>query len=204
MLTYFCILIIMEEKDAPGNSMDIVELLKTDREITLRWLYRSHRSDFLHFAKRYHHEENDILDAFQEGMLAFYEYCIQDKFDPLKSSPKTMLFNMAKYALFKIIRKGDSSKTVELDGSLLAELPEVDALFADELSPTQLRLKTGLAQLGKQCQKIIRLFYFFEYSVDAIVEELGYQNANVVRSHKSRCMKRLRNYMMAATDQKGH
>ncbi len=68
----------------------------------------------------------------------------------------------------------------------------IENIVEEELTPAQLKLKAGIKELGKKCQEIIRLFYFHRYSIAAIAEDLGYSNENVVRSHKSRCLKKLK------------
>ena len=179
---------------------DFVGQLKDDREKAVRALYRRYQKEFYQFAQGYSRNENMIADAYQEGMIAFYEYCLAGKYDPSKAGIKTLLFTMSKYALFRMLRKSKHYSVAEV------EIEDVDAdqlvagVLNEALTPMQERLKRGLANLGEQCQKIIRLFYYFEFSISAIAEELGYQNENVVRSHKSRCMKRLRGLVLASSN----
>ena len=42
------------------------------------------------------------------------------------------------------------------------------------------------------CQKILELFYYQEKKLGDIVNALGYDNKDVVKSQKSRCIKQLR------------
>lgn len=177
---------------------DIVYQLKHHRDQALRYLYRTYRQEFVRFAHRYHRQEEDIVDAFQEGMMAFYEYCITDKFDPDRSSPKTMLFNMSKYALFRLKKKQDLH--IELNDAFLRDWEkQLNDDSGDLLGERQQLILKELEKLGIQCQEIIRLFYFFSYSMEAIAIEMGYQNGSVVRSHKSRCLKQLRNHIANLT-----
>ena len=54
-------------------------------------------------------------------------------------------------------------------------------------------LQQFFMQLGNQCKKIITLFYYEEKRLDEIVELLGYENKEVAKSQKSRCLKQLKN-----------
>jgi RNA polymerase sigma factor (sigma-70 family) len=136
-----------------------------------------------------------MVDAFQEAIIAFYEYCMKGKYDQRRSSPKTMLFGIARYALLNAKKKQARMIVMEDMSDLRLEGEILEHFREEELTEKQSRIKEGLAILNENCRQIIRLFYYYQYSIESIVEEMGYQNGNVVRSHKSRCLKRLREYL---------
>lgn len=153
----------------------------------------------MHFGRRFHLGDEDLVDAFQEAIIAFYEYCIRGKYDQSLSSPKTMIFTMGKYALLKSQKQ--QSRSVSIDEKILDQytFDHIEMDQEEELTYAQMQIKKGLEGLNEKCQQIIKLFYLYRYSIEAIVEELGYQNENVVRSHKSRCLKRLRDFLQKDT-----
>ena len=55
-----------------------------------------------------------------------------------------------------------------------------------------LLLQIYFLKLGSHCQKILELFYYQEKKLGDIVNALGYDNKDVVKSQKSRCIKQLR------------
>ncbi len=180
--------IALEEKD-------MVAWVREDRNRAITEIYRQYRDEFVQFSQKYGVVEEDRLDAFQEGVIAFYEYCYSGRYDQSRSSPKTMVFNMAKYALINMKKKQGKLVSVPDTHLTTREKEGVVDLLNENLTHQQHLIKRGLSHLGEQCQAIIRLFYFCEYSIEAIVRELGYQNENVVRSHKSRCLKKLREHL---------
>ncbi|NJN77223.1 MAG: sigma-70 family RNA polymerase sigma factor [Saprospiraceae bacterium] len=52
-------------------------------------------------------------------------------------------------------------------------------------------IKTLLSQLCEDCQQVLTLFYFYEYSMKEIAEKLNYKNANVSKTKKRECLKQL-------------
>jgi DNA-directed RNA polymerase specialized sigma subunit len=54
------------------------------------------------------------------------------------------------------------------------------------------QLQKGLNQLGEQCKKILDLFYYQSKNLAAICKLLNYENTDVVKSQKSRCLKQLK------------
>jgi len=184
----------LKERDSIPEE-DMVTWVRVDRNKAIATLYHKYRGEFLLFSRRYGMGEADILDAFQEAIIAFYEYCKSGKYDQTRSSPKTMIFNMGKYALINMKKKQSRMVSVDDLGLTPLERKCVEIVIDEGLTTRQSQLKEGLVHLSEQCQRIIRLFYYDEYSIQAIVDELGYQNENVVRSQKSRCLKRLREYI---------
>ena len=66
------------------------------------------------------------------------------------------------------------------DASSLYSDPEAQALLGEELAHTP-----------EPCNSIIRLYYYSDYSMDEIAEEVGYKNSTTTKSKKSQCMKDL-------------
>ena len=155
-------------------------------------MYRELKPQFLKYMMRYSKELEIRIDAFHEAMIAFYEYCIKGKYDPQKSSPKTLIFNMGKAYIINRLRK---EKKIVL-GKSEDILPEFEQRIKDQmnfsLNENEIEIQNALAQLGEKCKTLLKLFYYSNYSIDAIMHRLNYKNENVVSSHKSRCIKKLK------------
>ncbi|MGZ5247996.1 MAG: hypothetical protein ACXWCR_12885, partial [Flavitalea sp.] len=54
-----------------------------------------------------------------------------------------------------------------------------------------------LEQIGDQCKKILTGFYYEEKSMKELLVEFSYENEQVLRNRKSRCMKKLKNLIVA-------
>ena len=73
------------------------------------------------------------------------------------------------------------------DASSLYSAPEAQALLGEELVHTP-----------EPCNSIIKLYYYSDYSMDEIAEEVGYKNSTTAKSKKSQCMKDLIKRVKAA------
>lgn len=170
----------------------IILLKKADKE-TLKMLYTENRNQFINFARKFKVSENDIIDAYQDAIIALSEKAIKGELDNLNCSIKTFLFGIGKYMLFEKARK--NQKRV-LDFPLEKEdynYKNIAEGFLEE-TPNQLEilLQKGFVSLGKKCKEVLRLFYYRGFTIDEISERLGYKDKNVVKSQKSRCIKQLK------------
>jgi RNA polymerase sigma factor (sigma-70 family) len=155
--------------------------------------YIEHRSAFIEFAKRYSDSEADILDVYQDAIIAFQEQAMQGKTANLSCSLKTYLFGIGKYMLFDKNRK--SYKKVSLTDGMIKDdydMVKVDEVDTSVISFQQKQLQKGFASLGKKCKEVLTLFYYNNLTIEEIKEHLNYDNKNVVKSQKSRCLKQLK------------
>ena len=71
----------------------------------------------------------------------------------------------------------------------LLSLDEALSLYSDP--EAQALLGEELAHTPEPCNSIIKLYYYSDYSMDEIAEEVGYKNSTTAKSKKSQCMKDL-------------
>jgi RNA polymerase sigma factor (sigma-70 family) len=173
------------------NDQQLLQALQTAGSQALEQLYVSYREEFIAFARKYKADEEDILDVYQDAIIAFFENIQSGKFSILSSTIKTYLFSIGKYKLIdKLKQNGKKTRT-----ELLENIEEpIQNNFEEQLTLTDLQkqLKDAINELGEQCKKLLILFYYRQYSIDSIKNEMAYKNENVVKAHKSRCMKSLR------------
>ncbi|WP_439128334.1 RNA polymerase sigma factor [Polaribacter sp.] len=171
----------------------LILLLKQADKKALKMLYTENRNSFINFARKFKVSENDILDAYQDAIIALSEKALHGELDNLKCTVKTYLFGIGKYLLFEKARK--NQKRV-LDFPLEKETYNYKTIAEDFLgeAPNKLErlLRKGFTSLGKKCKEVLILFYYRGYTIDEISEKLNYKDKNVVKSQKSRCIKQLR------------
>lgn len=167
-----------------------LELLKSgDREV-LKNVYIAHKKGFGLFARRYTQDLGLIENAYQEAIIILAENAQKGKIPELKSSVGTYLFAIGKYALFKSLKV--ESGRFELDERLLEGLAYDSEEMEEDVIPD---LQAKLASLGPKCREILRLFYYQSKSLDEIINLLGYESKDVLKSTKSRCLKSLKEAM---------
>jgi DNA-directed RNA polymerase specialized sigma subunit len=74
------------------------------------------------------------------------------------------------------------------------EIHEYDDFSTDEdtLNSRENALKKAYETLGEQCRQILNLFYFENKKLDEIQTILKYENKDVLKSQKSRCISHLK------------
>lgn len=182
-------------KGTTTYSNDLLLRLKEEGIKALEPIYEAYRVDFLQFAKRYELPEADVLDAYQDAIISFYENVVEDKLTEMSSSPKTYIFSIGKYILLNRRKNKnrftDTSELLEVAGKLTDNQLYKSITLTDQ----QRRIESNLNRIGEQCKKLLQLFYYQRYSIQSIQREMGYSSENTVKASKSRCMQSLRKVM---------
>lgn len=167
----------------------LIDALKKSDEKAIHTFYNDHKNGFILFAKRYNLSHDDLIDIYQDAIIALIENAKKGKIDDLKSTVTTYLFGIGKLMIFQKLKK--EGKTIPLEDAEKIELPE-DAYSEEETNLQIKMLQVGFKKLGEQCQKVLRLFYYEEKKLDEIQTLLSYTNKDVLKSQKSRCLKQLK------------
>ena len=196
MLTFF----IPIHKVKEAKTEITLEDLRTGSDKALKRVYEENRDKFLNFARRYQLGEEENIDVYQDAYIIFYDNIMQGKITELTSSVSTYLFSIGKYLIFDRMRKNKKTVSSKFPLEIVGEndgLIENLELKGEELSLEQRLLQTHFSTLGKQCKELLTLFYYRGYTIQDILEAGNYNNENVVKAAKSRCMKTLRERIQA-------
>ena len=160
---------------SPEDQQLLRRLQKADRQ-ALEEVYLAYQQDFLRLAQKYGLRQDDALDVYQDVVIDFYQQ-LQSGPSAINSSIKAYLLGMGRYQCYKRLRQ--QQKEVPLDEE------------APGLTQRQEKLRKAFGLLSPSCQVVLRLFYYRGLSLSDIVEQTKYNNTDTVKSHKSRCLKRL-------------
>jgi RNA polymerase sigma factor (sigma-70 family) len=158
-------------------------------------IYDAYRDDFLRWAaSRFSGTtRDDLLDAWHDSMIMFYEQVRDRKLTHLTCELKTFLFLIGYRRLIKMHKI--SSKTdlkEEFDANIHIE-ESINAIESEELEETQRTLLTqAVDELPEQSRKILIMRYVEGKSVPEIMQEMGYASVNAVSVTLSRCLKKLK------------
>jgi len=176
------------------NDNQIIEQLKQRNQNALKTVYIDYKAEFLKFMSRYNANNEILEDIFQDAIIVLFENAQKGKLDTLKSTVKTYLFATGKFMLFKYFR--DSKKEVPTEDTFLFDTYEqavIDNVYEDEeMTNYQVQLVDNFKKLGDKCREILELFYLQGKKLDEITQEQGYENKDVAKSQKSRCLKSLK------------
>jgi RNA polymerase sigma factor (sigma-70 family) len=171
------------------NHLILLEQLKKGDEKTIHSIYVDNKNGFLLFANRYNLSSDDLLDVYQDSIVALCENAKKGTIDSLESSITTYLFSIGKYMIYKKLKSKNINISIDYDH----HLPQVVEDEEEEQDEEEIKiLRDNFKKLGEKCQKVLRLFYYEEKKLDAIQIELEYTNKDVLKSQKSRCLKQLK------------
>ncbi|AUC16187.1 RNA polymerase subunit sigma [Tenacibaculum sp. SZ-18] len=175
--------------DKSIKDIALQEELRNGNKNSLRKVYVNYRDDFLKYAFTYNLSETDALDIYHDTIIAFNKSFAINKTVLEKSSVKTYLFGIGKNKIYNHFKK--SKKIV-----LVKDQKEdgYDSISIESVEPTmeQIALSKALNKISKSCRTLLQLFYLRNLSIEEILKVTDYKDANTVSSHKSRCMKKLK------------
>lgn len=170
-----------------------IKNLRSDDRLKLKELYNQYRIEFLNFGKQFNLDQDTLVDVYQEAFLALRKRAIQGKLDTVKSSMKTYLFGICKFKIYDVLKKRKLHVPFRNDLIIAGEEnPEIELDNEQPLTDRQILLRKFLKELGEKCRQVLTLYYYRGLSIKEIAEQAGYNNANVVKAQKSRCLKTLK------------
>jgi RNA polymerase sigma factor (sigma-70 family) len=167
---------------------------KMSLEEAIRQLYQEHLQVTRSFIIGQGGTEQDADDIFQETVVSFIDTVQKGKFRQ-ESGIRTFLISIAKHLWFNEIRRRKRAdkreKVYEMDRS--QEDTEISIVIQDRELEKQ--LQNLISALGESCRKILNLFYYENLSMKEIVAHLHYENEQVVRNKKYKCLQQLTDKM---------
>ncbi len=171
---------------------ELVQNLRSGNRLneSIKTLYRDHFESLSWFIINNSGSQQDAEDVFQEVVLNFIELVQKDKFRG-ESSVKTFLFSMNKFMwLNELKRKGRSdARELKYENARNENEPDMGHQLADR--EARKKVMDVVEQLGETCKKILVLFYYENMPMKDILKTLDYENEQVVRNKKYKCLKQL-------------
>lgn len=167
---------------------NLYERLLDGDESALVEIYENYKAEFLNYFKSYDINEESILDIYQDSIIVIYQKFVHKKFELTSSSLKTYLFGIGKNKIYDYFKHKQKNTDVIND----IKIKVVDFNLNDEPNLYEKILAKNLKQLSNSCQHILKLFYYRGLSIKDIVNHTDYKDENTVKSHKSRCLKKLK------------
>ena len=142
------------------NEQKLISLLKNSDKKALEKVYLENRVSFINFARKFNVSDEDIIDVYQDAIIALQEKAVEGKLADLKCSISTFLFGIGKYMLFDKARKNNKKVADFKLENEAYNYKEMSDSFLDETpNEFQILLQKGFATLGKKCKEVLTLFY---------------------------------------------
>jgi len=165
-------------------------ILAGDIDHVVRPLYRQYAGAVAAHVINHGGSQQDADDVFQETIVAFIDLVQKGRFRG-EAQVKTLLVGIGRNIWLNEIKK---KKSLDHRGEIFEKgkgLEEADGSDILQQRALHQRFRHLIAQLGDPCRTILTLFYYDNKSFREIVSETGYENEQVVRNRKYKCMKDL-------------
>jgi len=184
---------VMEKEHQTANAL-ILSLSQGNMSV-LDNLYDDYRDDFFRWAgQRFQvKDRDDLIDAWHDTMIMFYEQVRDKKLTHLTCEVKTYLFTIGYRRLLKM---HDKSKRTDLVDTFDANInidQSTNVYESEEVNEQQQTiLKNAVKELPEKSRQILMMRFMDGKSVPEIMQVLGYASENAVSVTLSRGLKKLK------------
>jgi RNA polymerase sigma factor (sigma-70 family) len=183
----------MEKTNTESGSM--LQSLAEGRMSVLDQLYDRYRNDFLRWAGSRFQLKNrdDLLDAWHDTMIMFYEQVRDKKLTHLTCDIKTYLFTIGYRRLIKLHKKTERIDLVdEIDVNINID-ESINVLESEAMSERkQQLLMTVITELPEKSRQVLIYRFLEGKTVSEIKRVMGYASENAVSVTLSRGLKQLK------------
>lgn len=177
------------------SDIDFINGIKQHDEIILKALYRQYFKMIRHFVLTNNGNESDAKDIYHETLMVLIHNAQKEDFI-LRSSLSTLIYAIARRLWLKHLNK---HKNLYPSGDLYHQnfgLKDDDiASYLEEYQEKEKhieKMQVAMQQLGNPCYQLLKEFYYNHLSMEQIAEKLGYNNADVAKNQKYKCLQRLK------------
>lgn len=172
----------------------LIELSQPEIERPVRQLYEQYFEIIVAQVYANGGSRDDGADIFQDAVLILIEKLKTGHFRG-ESSIKTFLSAIARNLWLHELRTRERRKKRELffmDGE--ETITPAETAFFDKDAIRGLHLLLG--EIGDLCKKLLTGFYYEDKSMKELLLEFDYENEQVLRNKKSKCMKKLKDLLI--------
>lgn len=174
------------------SDTELIDCIQTNARLNdaIAFIYKEHFEYLSNLVVYNNGSTEDAQDIVQEVVVNFIEVIRNNKFRG-DSSIKTFLHVMTRNTwLNELKKRGRSAKRDKTFETVRSQDEEV-ITGAIENREAKQQLMNVFEMLGTSCKKILTLFYYENLSMKEIVEQTDYDNEQVIRNKKHKCLKAL-------------
>ncbi|MGB8194367.1 MAG: sigma-70 family RNA polymerase sigma factor [Chitinophagaceae bacterium] len=170
----------------------LLSALGDNREMdkAIRFLYRQYYETLSIYIRQNSGNEQDAEDVFQEVVVTFIDLVREGKFRG-ESSIKTFLYSLNRHIWLNEIKKRNRMQVRNLKFEQAKDAVDSDVSIHIAGREARQQIMSIIEQLGDACKKVLLAFYYQELSVKEMLAFLPYENEQVVRNKKYKCLKKL-------------
>lgn len=188
----------MKKANVNFSDEELIEMLAKGNisNLAIQSLYTRHYAVLSNYIKLNQGSEQDAQDVFQEVIVNFIEIVRNKKFRA-ESSIGTFLYTLNKYKWLNELKKRNRALAREeiYDSEIDKEAGDVSRLLMDKEAGN---LVTDIMnKLGEICRKILTSYYYDNLTMKEILPLVNYDNEQVLRNKKYKCLKSLTQLLSA-------
>jgi RNA polymerase sigma factor (sigma-70 family) len=171
---------------------ELVAAIRENKSLNkaILFIYQEHSKKLSSFLINYGASEQEAQDVFQETVIAFVDIVKKGTYR-LEAKIGTFLTAVAKNIWFNEVKKKERSVFREKQFEKNRDQEETDVSHYINEREMKQQMRDLLYKLDESCRKILLLFYYENLSMKEIVQHLPYENEQVVRNKKSKCLQHL-------------
>jgi RNA polymerase sigma factor (sigma-70 family) len=178
-----------------GNTYSDTELITAIRRgdqlnSAIYFIYEQYSGTISSFILANSGTAQDAEDIFQETVVTFIDLVKKDKFRG-DASVKTFLVAVARNIWLNELKKKERSGIREQVFEKSRETSEIDVSHHMADREVKQQFRAVLGKLGEPCKKILTLFYYENLSMKDMLAHLPYENEQVMRNKKYKCLQQL-------------
>lgn len=184
------------------HNNDIFEI-KADNQKKILSLYNEHKASFIKYsAKNFNLPSDKAEDIYQEAFLALHQNVKNERLTNLTVPLRTYLFQIGKNKIYDYFKKTKNEVKIEKLSNLAStneELGDFSLVFIDEESSEEqkrLIVYNVVSLLESPCKEVLSYYYWKNKSMKEIAELMNYNNSDVAKTQKSRCVKKIKNIII--------
>ena len=168
----------------------------------LKKLYDDYREMFGKWAKNHYGcSEEQAAEAYQRAFITLYYNVKNGKLTELNSSIKTYLFAVGKNMLREQF-KDKHARMLPIEEEIYQQQIDTSIMQQYDEHHEKNLVKRLLDRIGEPCRTVLELFYFKQFSMEAIAAHMGYKTEQIAAKRKFICLKQLRGLLQEARNRR--
>ena len=172
-----------------NDDVRILDQIRKGDEEALVTLYRANEKQVAAFVMGNSGTSDDAEDMLQEALVILWERVRTGCYERT-AKISTFIFGIVKNLWLRRLARARREIVASMDDD---PPPSGDASPLEEMIENEesVRIASALETLGDPCKKLLLLYYWEEVSMEEIAAQLGFANADTVKSKKYQCKKAL-------------
>jgi len=170
----------------PTDQQVIDKIREGDQKMLIH-LYKRNVGPIRSYILRNNGDAPDVEDMLQESLVILWQNVHKEGF-VLSSKLDTYLYAIAKNLWLKQLRKNGRMHLSDFQSDHSPDLADTTEEYNDDKYAI---LSKYLHQLGETCRDLLSHFYFEQWDMEKIAQQMQFANADTAKAKKYQCKKKL-------------